>query len=467
MAATRPTSSRTVRSPSSGGAPASAPFFLWTTYVAPHTGRPRDLADPLAERSTVPAARHRWAFMGAALPRPPSFDEADVWDKPPRIQRRPRLADWEIAALADAHRQRLASLAAVDEGVARIVGALRAAGELRRTLLVFTSDNGFLAGQHRIRRGKVLAYEPSIRVPLLMRGPGLPRGVRRRQLVWNGDLAPTILDLTGARTGVRLDGRSLLPLARSPAAGRGREILLEGPPGRGTNGMPRFRGLRTARYKFVKHVRGATELYDLEADPDETAQPRARAPRGVGQGAARPAAGAAGGLRRRVLPLNLLRQPHVPDVVDHVLALGRVHGHQARRRSGAAGQGAEHRLLAPLAGGPRRGAEVGRRPVAELVAVEELQLQARELGQRQRRELRGQHRQLPLERLHEPYAGPVRPGPRLAVAPLGVDVAEALARDVEAEPGNAHHGIGRLELPREVAQRMRRPAPRAPCRRPT
>ena len=256
----------------------SAPFFLWTAYVAPHTGRPRDLADPLAERSTVPAARHRWAFMGAALPRPPSFDEADVWDKPPRIQRRPRLADWEIAALGDAHRQRLASLAAVDEGVARIVGALRAAGELRRTLLVFTSDNGFLAGQHRIPRGKVLAYEPSIRVPLLMRGPGLPRGVRRRQLVWNGDLAPTILDLTGARAGLRFDGRSLLPLARSPAAGRGREILLEGPPGRGTNGMPRFRGLRTDRYKFVKHVRGATELYDLEADPDETAN-LAREPR--------------------------------------------------------------------------------------------------------------------------------------------------------------------------------------------
>jgi N-acetylglucosamine-6-sulfatase len=187
-----------------------------------------------------------------------------VSDKPPVIRRRPRLKQWRIRALAEIHRQRLASLLAVDEGVARIVAALRETGELSGTLLIFTSDNGFMAGEHRVASGKVLPYEPSIRVPLLMRGPGLPRGARRDELVWNGDLGPTILDAAGASAPFPLDGRSLLDGARD-----GRAILLEGPPKRGTNGMPRFTGLRTDRFKYVEHVWGAVELYDLRSDPDE------------------------------------------------------------------------------------------------------------------------------------------------------------------------------------------------------
>jgi N-acetylglucosamine-6-sulfatase len=246
-----------------------APFFLWTNYVAPHTGQPRDLFDPTHVDSAVPAARHSGAFLGAPLPRPPSFDEADVSDKPPAIRRRPPLKQWRIAALTEIHRQRLASLLAVDEGVARIVAALRATGELDDTLLIFTSDNGFMAGQHRVPKGKVLPYEPSIRVPLLMRGPGIPHGERRRQLVWNGDLAPTILDAAGASAPFALDGRSLLPFARSARARDPRAVLLEGPPKPRTNGMPRFTGLRTAGHKYVEHVLGAVELYDLGRDPDE------------------------------------------------------------------------------------------------------------------------------------------------------------------------------------------------------
>jgi N-acetylglucosamine-6-sulfatase len=245
------------------------PFFLWTTYVAPHVGAPHDLFDPVAVKSTVPAPRHEGAFLGAPLPRPPSFDEADVSDKPPGIRDRPRLPGWKIGALENVHRQRLASLLAVDEGVSRIVAALRAAGELENTLLIFTSDNGFMLGDHRVATGKVLPYEPSIRVPLLMRGPGVPRGARRDQLVWNGDLAPTILDAAGARPAFALDGRSLLPFARSRHARSGRAILLEGPPAKHTNGLPRFTGLRTPRYKYVEYVWGVRELYDLRADPDE------------------------------------------------------------------------------------------------------------------------------------------------------------------------------------------------------
>jgi arylsulfatase A-like enzyme len=162
--------------------------------------------------------------------------------------------------------------------VARIVAALRRAGELRDTLLIFTSDNGWMAGQHRVPTGKILPYEPSIRVPLLMRGPGIPRGVRRDQLVWNGDLAPTILDAAGARPAFPPDGRSLLPFARSARARSGRAILLEAPPAGGTNGLPRFVGLRTPRYAYVEYLWGARELYDLRRDPYELRNLAGRSP---------------------------------------------------------------------------------------------------------------------------------------------------------------------------------------------
>ncbi|MGH2967854.1 MAG: sulfatase family protein, partial [Solirubrobacteraceae bacterium] len=156
---------------------APRPWFLWVTYVAPHVARPRDLMDPVALASTVPAPRHRNAFTGAAMPRGPAFDEPDVRDKPPAIRRRPRLGTALEAQLQETWRQRRAGLLAVDEGVARLLGKLGAAGTLDDTLIVFTSDNGYLLGEHRVPSGKVLPYEPSIRVPLLVRGPGIPRGV--------------------------------------------------------------------------------------------------------------------------------------------------------------------------------------------------------------------------------------------------------------------------------------------------
>jgi N-acetylglucosamine-6-sulfatase len=116
-----------------------------------------------------------------------------VSDKPRSIRRLPRLSPARRAAIAENYRQRLESLLAVDEGVVRVVGALRAAGELENTLILFTSDNGFFHGEHRVPYGKVMVYEPSVAVPLIMRGPGVPRGARRGQLVTNADLAPTIL----------------------------------------------------------------------------------------------------------------------------------------------------------------------------------------------------------------------------------------------------------------------------------
>ena len=108
--------------------------------------------------------------------------------------------------------------------------------------------------------GKVLVYEPSVRVPLVLRGPGVPRGRVDDRLVANIDLAPTILDAANAKAGRRLDGRSLLVLLAKRSEGRRRDILLE---------TPDYAAVRTTRYVYVEHTTGERELYDLAVDPDE------------------------------------------------------------------------------------------------------------------------------------------------------------------------------------------------------
>src|SRR5829696_4223902 len=120
-------------------AAAPEPFFLWVTYLAPHNGLPREPGDPAEMSTPVPAPRHKGTFAGEPLPRDPAFEEADVRDKPLAIRRRPRLAPHTVRAIESHYRQELESLLAVDEGVARIVGALERSGELEDTLLVFTS----------------------------------------------------------------------------------------------------------------------------------------------------------------------------------------------------------------------------------------------------------------------------------------------------------------------------------------
>ena len=247
-------------------APSAQPFFLSLAFLAPHSGGPRDPDDPAGLVTPSPAARHRDAFAAEPLPRSPAFDEADVSDKPRFIRVRPRISAHRRAAIEENYRQELESLRAVDEGVARLVEALRAAGELERTLIVFTSDNGFFHGEHRLPNGKVMVYEPSIRVPLILRGPGVPRGGRRRQLVSNADLAPTILEAAGAEAPRVQDGRSLFELMRDRGLEWGRELLVEGPPG---FQAVAFAAIRNERFTYVEYDSGERELYDLERDPHQ------------------------------------------------------------------------------------------------------------------------------------------------------------------------------------------------------
>ena len=243
-------------------APHTEPFFLSVAYLAPHSGGPRESDDPANLATPVPAPRHRNRFSAEPMPRTPAFNEADVSDKPLAVRRRPLLGNPRINGVTEMYRQRLESLLAVDEGVAAIVRALQDSGELARTLIVYTADNGFFHGEHRIPNGKVQHYEPSARVPLVLRGPGVPRGLRMTQPAVNVDLAPTIVDAANARVGRATDGISLLALLADRTRFVGRDVLLE---------TPTYAAIHTPRYVYVEHNTGERELYDLTSDPNELA----------------------------------------------------------------------------------------------------------------------------------------------------------------------------------------------------
>jgi arylsulfatase A-like enzyme len=236
------------------------PFFLSVAPVAPHLERSDAGGQGVPPR---PAPRHAGSFADEPLPAKASFDEADVSDKPGSVRRLPRLKPAARAKVLTTYRAQLAALLAVDELVARLVEALADTGELERTLFVFTSDNGFFHGEHRIRDGKFLPYEEAIRVPLLIRGPGFSAGAVADQLVANVDLAPTLLAAADASAGRVLDGVPLQTLAADPGEGRDRALLLEALEGNRAT----YTAVRTERWVWVEYDDGARELYDLEQDP--------------------------------------------------------------------------------------------------------------------------------------------------------------------------------------------------------
>jgi N-acetylglucosamine-6-sulfatase len=261
-------------------APDAAPFFLSVAFLAPHheSGYTQERTGQLVRA----APRHRGRFANAALRRGANFNERDLSDKPWFIGRWNRLLTRRReAAIATRMRQRWESLLAVDEAVAAIIGELRRAGELDDTYVIFTSDNGYMQGEHRVPLGKMLPYDPSTQVPLLIRGPGVPSGRRTKALVGNIDIAPTVLDATPATSPLALDGSSFLPFARNVRRRSLRPLLHEtlgnGARGRvntqegGAKGeqtrVPAWRAVRTTRWLFVDYAGGQRELYDLKRDP--------------------------------------------------------------------------------------------------------------------------------------------------------------------------------------------------------
>ena len=283
------------------------PFFLWLAVHPPHDGLGRDdaagrrcsIGDPdlrSSKQSAIPAPRHATRFGGAAPPRPPSFNEADMSDKPRFMRGRKPLSGRDLELIRLNYQCGLAALLAVDEAVSSIVDALAATGQLSSTVLIFTSDNGALAGEHRIKAGKNRPYEEALRVPLLISGPQIAAGATPSGPVSNADLAPTLLEL--ALTGVPpdldrpIDGVSQVSALRNGVSDEGRIVPIEGRDNvaRSRHGFKArsYVGVRSARYAYIEHHRASAataqaaialpigagpitdvELYDLERDPYE------------------------------------------------------------------------------------------------------------------------------------------------------------------------------------------------------
>lgn len=246
---------------------AGEPFFLVVAPAAPHL-------------PAAPAPRHRGSFPDARAPRVASFDEQDVSDKPAWVRNVARLRRRQVAGVDRLYRKRLQSLQAVDEMLERIVLALETRGRLDSTYLFFTSDNGFLLGEHRILQGKAAPYEEAVRVPLLVRGPGVPAGVRLQQLVANIDLAPTFAAIAGTQPPGPVDGVSLLPLLEGRAAAPGvwREALLLEGWADGEAAVPEYRALRSQERLYIEYATGERELYDLAQDPFQLSNLQASSP---------------------------------------------------------------------------------------------------------------------------------------------------------------------------------------------
>jgi arylsulfatase A-like enzyme/predicted TIM-barrel fold metal-dependent hydrolase len=238
------------------------PFFIHLSVYAPHS-------------PATPAPRHENLFLDAKAPRTPNFNEEDVSDKPAHIRNRPILTDKEIAQIDEQYRKRLQSLQAVDDAIASLVDTLKATEQLDKTYIFFTSDNGFHLGNHRLMMGKIAPYEEDIRVPLIVRGPGVPVGRTVEHLTGNVDLALTWAELAGAKAPDFVDGRSLVSLLgdNPPSTDSWRQAFLleNGNLERGSQGLaiPPYRAIRTKEYLYVEYNTGERELYDFNKDPYE------------------------------------------------------------------------------------------------------------------------------------------------------------------------------------------------------
>ncbi len=284
----------------------SRPFFIYLATFAPHA-------------PSTPAPRHQQEFANAKLPRSPSFNEADMSDKPEWLRGRPPLTPRQIDQLEAHYRKRLQSLQAVDELLGNLINELQAQGQLARTYIFFMSDNGFHLGEHRLLIGKDTPYEEDLRVPMIVRGPGVPEGKTVPHIGLNNDFAPTWAELAGVSAPGFVDGRSLVPLLGSspPPVETWRQAFLDvrfnavarqgasvvpdpdrdaeepsagpiasaqaGPSAPAqtqlaqaqprlrprAGGVPEFQAVRARDFLYVEYSTGERELYDLRSDPYE------------------------------------------------------------------------------------------------------------------------------------------------------------------------------------------------------
>lgn len=272
------------------------PFFSYVSFTAPHHGVPHEADDPEDMKTPARPKRIRGQLDEHLTEAPGAhWQDPDRTDKPKRMHKKigPGMKDQVL----ETARQRAESLYLVDESVKRIIRGLKQNGQLDNTLVVFTSDNGYFLGEQGEPQGKILPYEPSLRVPVVMRGPGLPAGEVRTDPFLSIDFASTFADLADAEPSAKVDGESLVDVARlgdhsaddtwsrvvltetAPTNTARKALAAEQPVGaRQTEIMlGKITGIRTSRWLYTewqpepgtKKPGILVELYDVRADPDE------------------------------------------------------------------------------------------------------------------------------------------------------------------------------------------------------
>ena len=241
------------------------PFFLELSTYAPH-------------KPYTPAPRDAHLFPNLRAPRGVAFDRPNV-NAPRWLHKRPRKRE-ELRQFDQIFRDRVRSVQAVDALVGRVQATLRARGLAENTYFVFSSDNGYHLGEHRLMPGKMTAFDHDTRVPLIVAGPDVPAGAVLEEITQSVDLNPTFAEMGGVAPSPLADGRSLLPLLRGePVTWWRRAAFIEHkrpaphpddpdqPPPGGGDPPPNYKAIRTAGALYVEYGNGEREFYDLERDP--------------------------------------------------------------------------------------------------------------------------------------------------------------------------------------------------------
>ncbi len=256
----------------------TAPFMLMLSHKALHPNkvqRADGTTEAIGEGGFIPAERHKTLYAEGRPPRRKNY-AVPPKGKPALERPIPGLKPLgpDTVTPDETIRDRLRMLAAVDEGLGQILAALEKQGALDRTVVMVVGDNGYFYGEHGLSEERRLAYEESIRLPLLVRYPPLVKaGAEPAAMSLTTDLAPTIVGLAGAPAMAGIDGRSLVPLFTRPPADWRSSFLIEYSSDIVFPRMLKmgYDAVRTERYKYIRYreLEGMNELYDLRDDPFE------------------------------------------------------------------------------------------------------------------------------------------------------------------------------------------------------
>lgn len=246
---------------------ARKPFYLQLNTFSPHT-------------PATPAPRHKGEFAGLTAPRGLAFDERDVSDKPRWLRDQPSLTSKKRNKIDKLYRKRVRSIQSIDDMLAKLRTTLRDTGEADNTYVVFSSDNGYHMGEHRLMPGKQTAFRTDVTVPLMATGPEIPAGRAISEPAQNVDLRPTFAELARTNTPGTVDGRSLAPLLRGEKRPWRTVSLIEhhGPnntkqdpdrQGKSRGNPPTYAAIRTPDGTYVEYTNGDRAYYDRRTDPHQ------------------------------------------------------------------------------------------------------------------------------------------------------------------------------------------------------